>query len=281
MMRLAGPSVSASRAIALVVGVLVLSVGMSATAVVANEDTVEAFFRGLARASEIALLTLASPDGAVAFLAATPSDSPERDLFLESPRDYLAEFGIVFPDELAMVTALDTSRLADETLQDGTGWFGVSEGAPPRTAGQPEGVGLFYGNIGLVVQITTEEDDVFGGFVPTEATEAYVDTVQLIGLDVLDRLAEFLAWLNELPLESSQRTLFLANPRQLMGDNGIDLPADFFRLTSFDFERAEALEEVHGIRVMGVSPAAAGFAVVRVAIVVSVDDVFVVVQEAR
>jgi len=144
----------------------------------------------------------------------------ERSLFMENPRQYLAENRrIPFSEEMFRLTSLDFDKMRQSPAV-----FGFAE----LRGSSPVGIGLFFQNVGLIIQ---------PGFLPTAAEsvgiESYLTLLTVLSEDLLSKLYKLL---NDLNSTAARRSEFVKDPRGFLKDpGGIVLSEDLYRLVALDF----------------------------------------------
>jgi hypothetical protein len=215
-----------------------------------EEPVVERIYRTLTLLPEADLPALVR-------LAIALELTPElHALFMEAPRDYLANQAVTSPIALAadafQITAVDFS-IVPEAAEDA--WFGVAEPLEGLVF-EPKGIGIFYRSVGIFIQEAHEPtaDEIAGGMgatggSPIEEVEDMLALVNRLTPEALERLRQAMKELNRLPADSAERASFLHNPREYLLGRELTLPASTYRIIALDFDRAAAVDAVKSDRI--------------------------------
>jgi hypothetical protein len=214
--------------------VAAIAVGSSVSLLAQEEPFVERVLRTLTLIPEGYLV------GLVELVSLLDVDEVARRALVEAPRDYLASQTLVMPIELSrsafQVTALDFSI---EPASEEDVWFGVAEPLDDLTF-EPKGVGVFYRNVGVLIQEATEPTpEGSESAAPTNGVEDMLALLARLSGDTLERLRIAMKDLNRMDPSDPQRLEFLANPREYLLGRELTLPASTYRIMAMDFQRSE------------------------------------------
>ena len=174
--------------------------------------------------------------------------------FMERPREFLAERGVVLSDEIFQITVIDIEAGRE------AGIFAVAPPQAPELAPAPEGIGFILDNVGVVIQAGVERDS----FAPP--LDRWFLLLMGIPEETLADLPRALRNLNEAGLESEERTLFREAPRVYLWEKeAIEIDRDLYGIVGLDLgidtgeiplvtvdERAEGLEVLaEGVAIFG------------------------------
>ncbi len=176
-------------------------------------------------------------------------DEQARQTFSAGPREFLATQEFVLPIELPadsfQVAAIDFSVQPESEDEPGFGFSEPLEGL----VYEPKGLGVFYANVGIVIQEAHEPMDREEGRSEPPAVQAMEDILRFIterfAGDTLDRLRIVMKELDRMAPEDPQRLAFLRNARKYLLEHELTFPASTYRIVAIDLNRAEAVGAVH------------------------------------
>lgn len=218
---------------------------------------------------------IALPDAQLAQLVdftAVLNEAPDMvDLFLEAPRDFLFSEGIELPPDAFQITGVNF--LLPPAIEDDP-WFGVAEALEGYLYGS-KGLGIFYSNVGIVIQEAYEPLDEEIAIAETNHQFdmlVYID--ERFQGETLNLIRDVMRELEELDAEDPKRLEFLANPREYLVDQNLTLPAHSYRIIAIDMNRAEAAGSVISDQIRP------GMGTVKEGIGVFLDNVGIFLQRA-
>ena len=162
-------------------------------------------------------------------------------LFMEAPRDFLFNEGIDLQPDAFQITGVNF--LLPPAVEEEP-WFGIAEPLEGYLYGS-KGLGIFYRNVGIVIQEAFEPLD---EEIAIAGTNHQFDMLVFIDErfqgETLDLIRNVMRELEELNPDDPGRLEFLANPREYLIDQNLTLPAHSYLIIAIDLNRAEAAGSV-------------------------------------
>ncbi|MEW5826132.1 MAG: hypothetical protein AB1778_04805 [Candidatus Bipolaricaulota bacterium] len=178
--------------------------------------------------------------------------APElRQALLEGPRGFLAAQTVSQAIDLApsafQITAIDFSIAPEDPDEP---WFGVAEPLDGLVF-EPKGLGIFYRNVGILVQeayepLRGEESGTMRASdgAPELQIADMLALLARLSAEAMERLRDAMKELDRLPPDAPERINFIRNPREYLLGRELTLPASTYRLVALDFHRAEPVGAV-------------------------------------